>query len=214
MGCTCYAMFKWRIRTLWSFGYHTSIIQLFHTGIKCRCMQCTVYVVFSLVYIRIPPFLALLRWREERQICVVIMISDRLDYRFKKWQTLPLSCSDYVSLSLIKIEQNMLPGMDLSGLLHATHLFEAASVTITRDLKQCDVNNLDAVNALNKRLSMTERQFLAEEGLPGRPWFKHILQVSYSLSLSLCTTNQPHQWISYWYHCILTTPHIQIYICE
>ncbi|CAM9367653.1 unnamed protein product, partial [Hapterophycus canaliculatus] len=29
---------------------------------------------------------------------------------------------------------------------------------------------------LNERLAMTERRFLAEEGLPGRQWFRHVLQ--------------------------------------
>jgi len=32
------------------------------------------------------------------------------------------------------------------------------------------------VNDLNDRLAFTERRFLAEEGLPGRKWFKHVLQ--------------------------------------
>lgn len=30
--------------------------------------------------------------------------------------------------------------------------------------------------ALNERLAMTERRFLTEEGLPGRRWFRHVLQ--------------------------------------
>lgn len=29
---------------------------------------------------------------------------------------------------------------------------------------------------LNERLAMTERRFLAEQGLPGRQWFRHVLQ--------------------------------------
>mmetsp|Transcript_49510 Transcript_49510/g.67436 ORF Transcript_49510/g.67436 Transcript_49510/m.67436 type:complete len:95 (+) Transcript_49510:122-406(+) len=29
---------------------------------------------------------------------------------------------------------------------------------------------------LNDRLSLTERRFLAEGGLPERPWFRHVLQ--------------------------------------
>lgn len=29
---------------------------------------------------------------------------------------------------------------------------------------------------LNERLAMTERRFLSEEGLPGRKWFRHVLQ--------------------------------------
>lgn len=29
---------------------------------------------------------------------------------------------------------------------------------------------------LNERLTMTERRFLVEEGLPGRQWFRHVLQ--------------------------------------
>ena len=33
-----------------------------------------------------------------------------------------------------------------------------------------------SVKDLNERLSMTERRFLSEEGLPGRQWFRHVLQ--------------------------------------
>lgn len=29
---------------------------------------------------------------------------------------------------------------------------------------------------LNERLAMTERRFLVDEGLPGRQWFRHVLQ--------------------------------------
>lgn len=71
----------------------------------------------------------------------------------------------------------MLPGMDLSSLLNATLAFEQASVAITQDMARCDVSDVKAVDAINKRLSMAERKFLSDEGLPGRPWFKHVLQV-------------------------------------
>lgn len=33
-----------------------------------------------------------------------------------------------------------------------------------------------SVADLNERLGLTERRFLAQEGLPGRPWFRHVLQ--------------------------------------
>ena len=32
------------------------------------------------------------------------------------------------------------------------------------------------LDALNKRLTLTERRFLAARGLPERPWFRHTLQ--------------------------------------
>lgn len=32
------------------------------------------------------------------------------------------------------------------------------------------------VDACNEKITMSERQFLLEEGLPGRQWFKHVLQ--------------------------------------
>jgi len=76
-----------------------------------------------------------------------------------------------------QIDQNKLEGMDLSGLLQATETFAQASVSISEDMKQCDVNDNDAVYNINLRLSLTERQFLNVNGLPGRPWFRHILQV-------------------------------------
>lgn len=35
---------------------------------------------------------------------------------------------------------------------------------------------VEGVGGLNERLTMTERRFLSEDGLPGRPWFQHVLQ--------------------------------------
>jgi N-acetylated-alpha-linked acidic dipeptidase len=37
------------------------------------------------------------------------------------------------------------------------------------------MNGID-IDECNDRIAMTERQFLLDTGLPGRPWFKHILQ--------------------------------------
>jgi hypothetical protein len=82
--------------------------------------------------------------------------------------------------------------MDLSGLLQATETFAQASVSISEDMKQCDVNDNDAVYSINLRLSLTERQFLNVNGLPGRPWFRHILQVRvFTLMSSLCVAQLP-----------------------
>lgn len=64
-------------------------------------------------------------------------------------------------------------GLDLSLLLDAITQFEAAAVTIE---SSCFVAP-DLTPALcNEKLGLTERQFLSKEGLPGRRWFKHLLQ--------------------------------------
>ncbi len=55
-----------------------------------------------------------------------------------------------------------------------------ATLTDSQDAEPVDPENDDAINdddlkALNDSLIQVERAFLATEGLPGRPWFKHSL---------------------------------------
>lgn len=46
---------------------------------------------------------------------------------------------------------------------------------LRRDRDRAELTG-EVVEGLNERLAMTERRFLSEEGLPGRPWFRHVLQ--------------------------------------
>ncbi|CAM9877021.1 unnamed protein product, partial [Ectocarpus sp. 4 AP-2014] len=54
---------------------------------------------------------------------------------------------------------------------------DAGNVGGSLVLSETDLAPLkDAVADLNERLAMTERRFLVDEGLPGRQWFRHVLQ--------------------------------------
>jgi N-acetylated-alpha-linked acidic dipeptidase len=76
---------------------------------------------------------------------------------------------------LAHIEKVKLDGMDLSNLWNATQQFAKAAKQIEKDIQMCDYSQ-QSINSLNIRLTQTERQFLLNDGLPGRPWFKHVLQ--------------------------------------
>jgi N-acetylated-alpha-linked acidic dipeptidase len=82
---------------------------------------------------------------------------------------------------LASLESRSLEGLDLGGLSSAIDAFTAASAVAARDVAACggaEGLGCDAgeLLALNDRLTLTERRFLAVEGLPSRPWFKHTLQ--------------------------------------
>ena len=63
-------------------------------------------------------------------------------------------------------------GLDLSALQEAIKDYQKAAFDLH---SSCESNDADA-QACNEKLGLTERQFLSEDGLPQRPWFKHILQ--------------------------------------
>lgn len=62
--------------------------------------------------------------------------------------------------------------LDLSKLQEAIKDYRKAAFDLHSG---CESNTTDA-RTCNEKLGLTERQFLAEKGLPQRPWFKHILQ--------------------------------------
>lgn len=62
--------------------------------------------------------------------------------------------------------------IDLSKLQEAIKDYQKAAFDLHSG---CESKSAD-VQACNEKLGLTERQFLAEEGLPSRPWFKHVLQ--------------------------------------
>jgi len=57
----------------------------------------------------------------------------------------------------------------------AVGAFARAAAAVIRELGQGAPSPRDAPS-LDARLALTERRFLLEAGLPGRPWFRHALQ--------------------------------------
>ena len=66
--------------------------------------------------------------------------------------------------------------MDLSNLQNSIVSFQQAAKEVGEEI--VNANNLsdDQLKVLNDRLMLTERQFLSKEGLPKRPYYKHVVQ--------------------------------------
>ena len=62
--------------------------------------------------------------------------------------------------------------LDLSNLQEAIKDYRKAAFDLHSN---CEKNTTDA-STCNEKLGLAERQFLAKEGLPRRPWFRHVLQ--------------------------------------
>ena len=70
------------------------------------------------------------------------------------------------------------PALDLKPILAAIDAFEAAGKKLNESLKQkLSLGPLDPklASVLNHGLMQVERNWLKPDGIPGRPWFKHIL---------------------------------------
>jgi N-acetylated-alpha-linked acidic dipeptidase len=68
--------------------------------------------------------------------------------------------------------------LDLTGVQKAIDNFEAAGNNLNESLKQkLSLGSLDPklAAALNRGMMQVERNWLNPDGIPGRPWFKHIL---------------------------------------
>jgi N-acetylated-alpha-linked acidic dipeptidase len=65
-------------------------------------------------------------------------------------------------------------GLELSSLKGAVHHYQQAADAL-QSACTGDSPSVDE-KTCNGKLGLAERQFLIEDGLPGRPWFKHILQ--------------------------------------
>jgi len=76
----------------------------------------------------------------------------------------------------LQLQEHRVQGLDLKGLAAAIKAYADAAETLQADVAKLDPSDASAVNALNERLSLTERRFLDAGGLPLRPWFKHTLQ--------------------------------------
>lgn len=65
-------------------------------------------------------------------------------------------------------------GLDVRNLTQAVNLYKEAAAILK--LRCSDTTTLPDEAACNEKIGLTERHFLLKEGLPKRPWFKHILQ--------------------------------------
>lgn len=74
---------------------------------------------------------------------------------------------------LTNIEEQKVPGLDLSDLSSAIIEYREIAAKVSVD---CSSPTDEIVAKCNEKLGLVERSFLLEEGLPGRQWFKHMLQ--------------------------------------
>ena len=66
--------------------------------------------------------------------------------------------------------------LDLGDLEKAITKYKEAAAVVAGEIEGASSLSEGELASLNTRLSLTERNFLSEDGLPGRPWFKHTLQ--------------------------------------
>ncbi|KAG7380763.1 hypothetical protein PHYPSEUDO_006817 [Phytophthora pseudosyringae] len=72
------------------------------------------------------------------------------------------------------------PGVDFSQLHEAIAVFTASAATFHAQLNAFVANetlsaNADALRSWNKKLVLLERHLVTKEGLPHRPWYKHVI---------------------------------------
>ena len=67
--------------------------------------------------------------------------------------------------------------MDFAGLVRSVGAFESAGKLLDREIGRVSSRRkrLADDGGLTRLLMMVERNWLSAEGIPGRPWFKHIL---------------------------------------
>merc|ERR1711988_1761440 len=67
--------------------------------------------------------------------------------------------------------------VNLSSLQHSIYLFGEAASKVAMEIRSLRENSTQSLELrqLNDRLAKTEQKLLLEEGLPGRPWYKHVV---------------------------------------
>jgi N-acetylated-alpha-linked acidic dipeptidase len=78
-----------------------------------------------------------------------------------------------LSKYLTYLESQKVAGLDLKDLSSAINDYRAVAAKVGVD---CSSSVGEKVVTCNEKLGLVERSFLLEEGLPGRQWFKHVLQ--------------------------------------
>ncbi len=67
------------------------------------------------------------------------------------------------------------PAIDFAALENAAHALTSSADRYQKALAGFGTGNAAAVDALNQKLMESERRFIDPDGLPRRPWFKHLL---------------------------------------
>ncbi|NWX49683.1 FOLH1 carboxypeptidase, partial [Steatornis caripensis] len=99
---------------------------------------------------------------------------------------LPFDCRDYASAvsnyahiiyNLSRNHEEELSTYDVSfdALFSAVKNFTEVAASFHERLQQIDTNNLIAVRSLNDQLMFLERAFIDPLGLPGRPFYRHVI---------------------------------------
>src|SRR5581483_11655308 len=66
--------------------------------------------------------------------------------------------------------------LDLDPIFQAIDNFAAAGTRLNQSIARAlSSGNLDKSDSLNRGIMQVERNWLNPDGIPGRPWFKHIL---------------------------------------
>jgi N-acetylated-alpha-linked acidic dipeptidase len=108
-----------------------------------------------------------------------------IEFAAKVWGLLALRLADTAVLPLDHLAQGeallhyvdaiekQQTGLELKELFNAVSLYQEAAA---KTQVACQSGNEQHDRLCNEKLGLTERHFLSTEGLPQRPWFKHILQ--------------------------------------
>ncbi|NWR34704.1 FOLH1 carboxypeptidase, partial [Tachuris rubrigastra] len=99
---------------------------------------------------------------------------------------LPFDCRDYASavssyahiiynLSRNHEEELATYNISFDALFSAVKNFTEAAASFHERLQQVDITNLLAVRSLNDQLMFLERAFIDPLGLPGRPFYRHVI---------------------------------------
>ncbi|XP_063181184.1 glutamate carboxypeptidase 2-like isoform X2 [Chroicocephalus ridibundus] len=99
---------------------------------------------------------------------------------------LPFDCRDYASavstyahiiynLSRNHEEELATYNVSFDALFSAVKNFTEVAARFHERLQQIDINNLLAVRSLNDQLMFLERAFIDPLGLPGRPFYRHVI---------------------------------------
>ncbi|KAL3671719.1 hypothetical protein V7S43_003629 [Phytophthora oleae] len=110
-----------------------------------------------------------------------------LGLRLADDQVLPFDFTTYgyvMAEDLVGLEQQVdalpRPGVDFSDLRQAIARFTTSATTFHAQLaafvsNETIATNADALHSWNEKLVLLERHLITKEGLPHRPWYKHVI---------------------------------------